>query len=126
MTPSTTEKDAEKAERAERAERDVEPAETPDKLKPENYPEEGFRDVSEEAENAAEDSEAAAVVSAEMSHRATAQANGGGPWPPEILQERFIGAGQPVVAALPAYTSHEEAEEKDERGSSSRSPARKK
>lgn len=101
MTPSATDAKDEK--------QDVEPAELPDKIKPENYPEAGFRDVSDEAEKAPEgDTEAQAVVSAEMSHRATAQANGGGPWPPELIAEKFIGAGQPAVALQPEYTSHEE------------------
>jgi hypothetical protein len=113
MTPSASETKADKAEEKAEARRAERPqrAELPDKLKPENYPEEGFRDVSDEAEADPDDTEATAVVNAEMSHRATAQANGGGPWPPELIAEKFIGAGQPVVAALPAYTSHEEAEE---------------
>lgn len=80
----------------------------------------GFTDVSDAAEKAVEDTEAQAEVSAEMSHRASAAANGGGPWPPELIAEKFVGAGQPAVAAIPDYTSHEE------ESSSGKSAAKKK
>jgi hypothetical protein len=82
-----------------------EPAEIP------AVPETGFRDVSEAADALSEDpgdAAALAVINAEMSHRATAQANGGGPWPQDVLVERFTGDGAPAVATLPEYTSHED------------------
>lgn len=93
----------------------------------EERPETGYRDVSKEAEQAAEDakkgvelddegnvksstSEAAGVLADEQAYRASAQANGGGPWPPELLRERFVNP-TPLKARIPEYTSHEESDE---------------
>jgi hypothetical protein len=87
--------------------------------------ESAFTDVSDEVEQAEKDaqadpeydddgnvtnltSEAAAEVAAEQAKRAQAQANGGGPWPADLVQERFIGS-TPLRAARPEYTSHEDA-----------------
>lgn len=53
-----------------------------------------------------EPSEATREVADEMAVRAAAQAEGGGPWPKDLL-ERFIGSGQRMRAAQPEYTSHE-------------------
>lgn len=93
--------------------------------KQDERPETGYRDVSKEAEQAAEDakkgvelgddgqpkpasSEAAIALAEEQSYRASAQANGGGPWPPEVLRKRFTEPYR-TARAVPEYTSHEEA-----------------
>jgi hypothetical protein len=87
-------------------------------------PETGFRDVSEAVEAAQEEAsrpleldddgnpvprnmEPAAVVSEEMSYRSSAQANGGGPWPPEVLAQQFTQPRR-LERSIPAYTSHED------------------
>jgi hypothetical protein len=84
-----------------------------------------FKDVSAAAEQAAKDaqapveydeqgnvkprsSEAANEVAQEQSKRANAHAEGGGPWPPELLAKRGIGSGRRLERAVPTYTSHEE------------------
>jgi hypothetical protein len=41
-------------------------------------------------------SEANAKIADEQAVRASASANGGGPWPPELLVERFVG-GTPLA-----------------------------
>jgi hypothetical protein len=89
-------------------------------------PETGFRDISAQVEQAREDaqkpvefdddgnpkaqfSQAAAEVADENSRRASGSAEGGGPWPPELLVERgtTVGRGQDQ----PEYTSHLSEEE---------------
>lgn len=84
-------------------------------------PEEGYRDVSAEVEQAEKDAQepvdpetgdlrltspAAAAVQEERNYRAGAQANGGGPWPPEVLVQQWVGATT-VERSIPEYTSHE-------------------
>lgn len=86
-------------------------------------PETGYKDVSKAVEQAQRDAEqpletdddgqpklksspAANEVAQEQAYRAGAQANGGGPWPEEVLRRRFIGAN-PLDTRLPEYTSHE-------------------
>jgi hypothetical protein len=93
-------------------------------------PDEGesaFKDVSGAVEQAQKDaeapieydedgnpkpqsSEAANEVNQEMATRASASAEGGGPWPEEVLRERFISPGQRLRAPQEEYTSHEDAE----------------
>lgn len=85
--------------------------------------ESAFTDVSKEAEQAKADaaapleldedgnvtnltSESATAVAAEQAFRTGAQANGGGPWPRDLLIERFVG-NTPLRAQRPEYTSHE-------------------
>jgi len=87
-------------------------------------PETGFRDVSEAQETAREEaskplelddegnvvprnSEPAAIVMEEMSYRSSAQANGGGPWPPEVLAANFTRPRR-AEREIPVYTSHEQ------------------
>lgn len=94
-----------------------------DSAQPESRPETGFKDVSGAVEQAEKDaqapteydddgnpidrsSEAANEVAQEQSYRAGAQVNGGGPWPPELLLENFVGA-RPLVRSSGEYTSHE-------------------
>lgn len=92
----------------------------------ESRPETGYRDVSAEAEQAAKEakkgpefddegnlksstSKAAAVLADEQAYRASASFNGGGPWPPELLVERFVSPTV-IERSIPEYTSHEEAD----------------
>jgi hypothetical protein len=86
-------------------------------------PETGFKDVSGELEQAQKDaerpleldddgtpkprtSEAANVIAQEQAYRASAQVNGGGPWPPELLRQVGTTALRDERDA-PVYTSHE-------------------
>jgi hypothetical protein len=62
--------------------------------------EQGFKDVTDAP---------ADEVAQEMAVRASAQSNGGGPWPPEVLQRRFVGANR-MRPPEPVYTSHENTE----------------
>lgn len=56
-------------------------------------------------------SEASATVQDELAHRAAASAEGGGPWPQDLLVERYVG-GTKLTRSVGEYTSHEDAEEK--------------
>lgn len=94
--------------------------------KQQNRPEEGIRDVSAEVEAVEKQAEEEPptddegrllgttpeeeTVISEMTYRSGAQANGGGPWPPDLLVQQFVGS-KPLERRIPAYTSHEEAEE---------------
>lgn len=86
--------------------------------------ESAYSDVSKQAEQAQKDaekdveyddegnpkpqsSEAADELAAEMSTRAAGSFEGGGPFPPEILQERYMGSTK-LARERPEYTSHEE------------------
>lgn len=88
-------------------------------------PETGFKDVEAQAEQAEKDaqqplevdddgkpvnltSEAGLEVAEERAFRAGAQVNGGGPWPPELLRERYVGNQTKLSRDVSAgYTSHE-------------------
>lgn len=93
-------------------------------------PDEGFKDISAEVEQADKDakapvelddegqpkprtSEAAAAVQAEQAYRAGAQSNGGGPWPPELLARIGTTVGR-STRQIPAYTSHLSEKEQEE------------
>jgi hypothetical protein len=52
-------------------------------------------------------SQASSELSAEMSKRASATANGGGPWPPEVLRKQFVGNATTMTRGVGEYTSHE-------------------
>lgn len=52
-------------------------------------------------------SQAAEELGDEQGRRASASFNGGGPWPPELIQERFVGASK-QKRVIEEYTSHEE------------------
>lgn len=87
-----------------------------------------FTDITDAQEQAAKDAErpvefddegqvkphepsaAALEVANEQAVRAAAQAEGGGPWPLEVLQNNYIEPGQRMRALQPEYTSHEDAE----------------
>lgn len=101
---------------------------TKQKQESDERPETGYKDVSDAQEQAAKDaeapleldedgkptnltSEAQREVAEEMAYRAGAQANGGGPWPPEILRERFTGSTPLHRSVVGNYTSHEEQED---------------
>ena len=93
-------------------------------------PDEGFKDISAEVEQARQDaqapveldsdgqpkprtSEAANVVNQEQAYRAGAQSNGGGPWPPELLAKIGTTVGR-STRQIPAYTSHLSEKEQQE------------
>jgi hypothetical protein len=84
-----------------------------------------YKDVSDAAEQAAEDakaptefdedgtpipqsSEAMQELADEQAKRAAGAANGGGPWPEELLHKNYIGSEQKMRPAVPEYTSHED------------------
>lgn len=52
-------------------------------------------------------SEATAELYAEGSRRASGAANGGGPWPQEVLERNFIGNQRKMTRPEDSYTSHE-------------------
>lgn len=66
-------------------------------------------EYDDEGNPKASDSTAAAEVEAEMSRRGAGSGEGGGPWPPELLAERYVGTPTAPVT-VPEYTSHEDAE----------------
>lgn len=85
--------------------------------------ESAFKDVSKQAEQAQEDaaqplelddegrvtnltSKAASEVAEEQAKRAGAQANGGGPWPEDLMLQRFVGSTR-IKRPEQQYTSHE-------------------
>lgn len=64
-------------------------------------------EVDNDGEPLPRTSEAAGRLEAEQNVRASAQANGGGPWPPELLRKNFIGNAAAMQRDVGPYTSHE-------------------
>jgi hypothetical protein len=86
--------------------------------------ESAYRDVSAQVEEAQEEAQkpveyddegnvkpsestAAAEVYDEMAKRSAGSGEGGGPWPPDLMLKRSVGA-TPVERSIGEYTSHEE------------------
>lgn len=85
-----------------------------------------YSDVSKQAEQAKKDAEKPAEfdddgrlkrdgkvsqstveLADEVSRRASGAANGGGPWPEEVLRKNFVDPRESTARPEPEYTSHE-------------------
>lgn len=62
--------------------------------------------MAEKKSDSAKAAEAAEAAAEESARRAAGQVNGGGPWPPELLLERYVGATR-ARGQIGEYTSHE-------------------
>lgn len=69
---------------------------------PAEFNDDGTLKVDEKA------SQAANELNEELARRSAATANGGGPFPSEVLQRNFIGNAQPMKRRIGEYTSHED------------------
>jgi hypothetical protein len=56
-----------------------------------------------------EPSQATVEVNEELARRSAATTNGGGPFPPEVLEKNFIGNSTQIKTPVQEYTSHEDA-----------------
>jgi hypothetical protein len=77
----------------------------------------GFKDISSELDQAKQDADQPAEfnddgtvkVSEQLARRSAATTNGGGPFPPEVLEKNFIGNSTQIKTPVQEYTSHEDA-----------------